>query len=297
MEEKDKKVATDSKRDEQGRFVKTVAPKKEAAKSEPKTKEPAKKAETTTKAAPKKETAKKEEVKKEVKTSKTPAKKQEEKVVKEASVKEVKATPKKEDKKAAPKKEVKKASNGHKEAKVINRVEKRYKEEIVPELIKQFNYTSVMQVPKLHKIVLNMGVGDALQNAKNLDDAVKELALIAGQQPVVTKAKKSIANYKLRAGQKIGCKVTLRGLKMYDFFDKLITIALPRVRDFRGVSKNSFDGKGNYSLGVKEQLIFPEIDFDSIGKIRGMDIVIVTTAHTDEEAFALLKALGMPFKR
>ncbi len=297
MEEKDKKVATDSKRDEQGRFVKTVAPKKEAAKSEPKTKEPAKKAETTTKAAPKKETAKKEEVKKEVKTSKTPAKKQEEKVVKEAPVKEVKATPKKEDKKAAPKKEVKKASNGHKEAKVINRVEKRYKEEIVPELIKQFNYTSVMQVPKLHKIVLNMGVGDALQNAKNLDDAVKELALIAGQQPVVTKAKKSIANYKLRAGQKIGCKVTLRGLKMYDFFDKLITIALPRVRDFRGVSKNSFDGKGNYSLGVKEQLIFPEIDFDSIGKIRGMDIVIVTTAHTDEEAFALLKALGMPFKR
>lgn len=297
MEEKDKKVATDSKRDEQGRFVKTVAPKKEAAKSEPKTKEPAKKAETTTKAAPKKETAKKEEVKKEVKTSKTPAKKQEEKVVKEAPVKEVKATPKKEDKKAAPKKEVKKASNGHKEAKVINRVEKRYKEEIVPELIKQFNYTSVMQVPKVHKIVLNMGVGDALQNAKNLDDAVKELALIAGQQPVVTKAKKSIANYKLRAGQKIGCKVTLRGLKMYDFFDKLITIALPRVRDFRGVSKNSFDGKGNYSLGVKEQLIFPEIDFDSIGKIRGMDIVIVTTAHTDEEAFALLKALGMPFKR
>lgn len=297
MEEKNKKVATDSKRDEQGRFVKTVAPKKEAAKSEPKTKEPAKKAETTTKAAPKKETAKKEEVKKEVKTSKTPAKKQEEKVVKEAPVKEVKATPKKEDKKAAPKKEVKKASNGHKEAKVINRVEKRYKEEIVPELIKQFNYTSVMQVPKLHKIVLNMGVGDALQNAKNLDDAVKELALIAGQQPVVTKAKKSIANYKLRAGQKIGCKVTLRGLKMYDFFDKLITIALPRVRDFRGVSKNSFDGKGNYSLGIKEQLIFPEIDFDSIGKIRGMDIVIVTTAHTDEEAFALLKALGMPFKR
>lgn len=288
MEEKDKKVATDSKRDEQGRFVKTVAPKKETAKNEPKTKEPAKKAETTTKAAPKKKTAKKEEVKKEVKTSKEPAKKQEEKVVKEASVKEVETTPKKE---------VKKASDGHKEPKVLNRVEKRYKEEIVPELIKQFNYTSVMQVPKLHKIVLNMGVGDALQNAKNLDDAVKELALIAGQQPVVTKAKKSIANYKLRAGQKIGCKVTLRGLKMYDFFDKLITIALPRVRDFRGVSKNSFDGKGNYSLGVKEQLIFPEIDFDSIGKIRGMDIVIVTTAHTDEEAFALLKALGMPFKR
>lgn len=288
MEEKDKKVATDSKRDEQGRFVKTVAPKKETAKNEPKTKEPAKKAETTTKAAPKKKTAKKEEVKKEVKTSKEPAKKQEEKVVKEAPVKEVETTPKKE---------VKKASDGHKEPKVLNRVEKRYKEEIVPELIKQFNYTSVMQVPKLHKIVLNMGVGDALQNAKNLDDAVKELALIAGQQPVVTKAKKSIANYKLRAGQKIGCKVTLRGLKMYDFFDKLITIALPRVRDFRGVSKNSFDGKGNYSLGVKEQLIFPEIDFDSIGKIRGMDIVIVTTAHTDEEAFALLKALRMPFKR
>ncbi len=288
MEEKDKKVATDSKRDEQGRFVKTVAPKKETAKNEPKTKEPAKKAETTTKAAPKKKTAKKEEVKKEVKTSKEPAKKQEENVVKEAPVKEVETTPKKE---------VKKASDGHKEPKVLNRVEKRYKEEIVPELIKQFNYTSVMQVPKLHKIVLNMGVGDALQNAKNLDDAVKELALIAGQQPVVTKAKKSIANYKLRAGQKIGCKVTLRGLKMYDFFDKLITIALPRVRDFRGVSKNSFDGKGNYSLGVKEQLIFPEIDFDSIGKIRGMDIVIVTTAHTDEEAFALLKALGMPFKR
>ena len=154
-----------------------------------------------------------------------------------------------------------------------------------------------MQVPKLNKIVINMGVGDAITNAKNMEDAVRELSLIAGQQPVVTKAKKSIANYKLREGHQIGCKVTLRGIRMYDFLDKLISIALPRVRDFRGVSKNSFDGHGNYSLGVREQLIFPEISFDDISKIRGMDITIVTTAQTDKEAFALLKHLGMPFKR
>ncbi len=178
-----------------------------------------------------------------------------------------------------------------------NRLAKRYKEEIVPALMKEFNYRSVMQVPKLHKIVINMGVGDAAQNAKLLEDAVKELTAIAGQKPVVTKAKKSEASFRLREGQLIGCKVDLRGDRMYAFFDKLVSIALPRVRDFRGVSKNSFDGHGNYTLGVREQLIFQEIDFDQINKIRGMDVVIVTTAKKDEEAHALLKHLGMPFAR
>lgn len=154
-----------------------------------------------------------------------------------------------------------------------------------------------MQAPKLNKIVINMGVGDATGNAKLLEDAVKELTAIAGQKPVVTRAKKSEASFKLREGQEIGCKVTLRGTRMYDFFDKLITISLPRVRDFRGVSRNAFDGHGNYTLGVKEQLIFAEIEFDQVNKVRGMDVVIVTTAKTDEEAFALLQELGMPFAR
>lgn len=183
------------------------------------------------------------------------------------------------------------------EAKVVNRLELKYKNEVVPALVKKFNYKSVMQAPKLNKIVINMGVGDATGNAKLLEDAVKELTTIAGQKPVITKAKKSEASFKLREGQEIGCKVTLRGIKMYDFLDKLITISLPRVRDFRGVSRNAFDGHGNYTLGVKEQLIFAEIDFDQVNKVRGMDVVIVTTAKTDEEAFALLQALGMPFAR
>lgn len=181
--------------------------------------------------------------------------------------------------------------------KVANRLEVRYKKEVVANLVKKFNYKSVMQAPKLNKIVINMGVGEATGNAKLLEDAVKELTLIAGQKPVVTKAKKSEASFKLREGQEIGCKVTLRGVKMYDFFDKLVTISLPRVRDFRGVSRNAFDGHGNYTLGVKEQLIFAEIDFDQVNKVRGMDVVIVTTAQTDEEAQALLAELGMPFAR
>lgn len=154
-----------------------------------------------------------------------------------------------------------------------------------------------MQIPKVEKIVLNMGVGDAVANAKVLDDAVEELTLITGQKPVVTKAKKSIANFKLREGMPIGCKVTLRGERMYQFLDKLVSIALPRVRDFHGVSGNAFDGRGNYTLGVKEQLIFPEINFDKVKKIRGMDIVIVTTAKTDEEGRTLLQLMGMPFRK
>ena len=154
-----------------------------------------------------------------------------------------------------------------------------------------------MEVPKLSKIVVNMGVGEAAANSKEIEEAVNELTLIAGQHPVITKSKKAIANFKIREGQSIGCKVTLRGIRMYDFFDKLVTIALPRVRDFRGVSKNAFDGRGNYTLGVKEQLIFPEIDYDKVSKLRGMDIVIVTTAHKDEEAYSLLDLMGMPFKK
>ena len=173
----------------------------------------------------------------------------------------------------------------------------RYKAEIVPALVKKFEYKSVMQVPKLDKIVINIGVGDATSDSKRLDECVSELALISGQKPVITKAKNSIATFKLREGQEIGCKVTLRGIRMYEFLDKLISISLPRVRDFRGVNKNAFDGRGNYTLGIKEQLIFPEIDYDKVSKVRGMDVVIVTTANTDEEAFALLKELGMPFAK
>lgn len=177
-----------------------------------------------------------------------------------------------------------------------NRLRKRYQEEVLPKLVEQFNYTSVMEVPKVEKIVINMGVGDAVSNAKNLDKAVAELTLIAGQKPIITKAKKSIAGFRLRAGMPIGAKVTLRGQRMYDFLDKLITVSLPRVRDFQGISNKSFDGRGNYTLGVREQLIFPEVSYDDVDKIRGVDIVIVTSANTDEESHALLKELGMPFR-
>lgn len=179
----------------------------------------------------------------------------------------------------------------------MNRVLQHYKENVVKELTEKFGYTTVMQVPKIEKIVVNMGVGDAISNSKALDAAVEDLATITGQKPLITKAKKSIAVFKLREGMSIGAKVTLRGEKMYEFFDKLVTISLPRVRDFRGVNPNSFDGRGNYTLGVKEQLIFPEIVYDKVFKVRGMDIVIVTTAKTDEEGRALLSMLGMPFRK
>ena len=179
----------------------------------------------------------------------------------------------------------------------MNRLQVHYNENVKPELVKTFNYTTVMQCPKLSKIVVNMGVGDALHNAKLLDAAVADLTTITGQKPIITKAKKSIANFKLREGAEIGCKVTLRGERMYEFFDKLVSIALPRVRDFRGVSKDAFDGRGNYTLGVKEQLVFPEINYDKVLKIRGMDIVIVTTANTDQEGRELLKLMGMPFRK
>ena len=179
----------------------------------------------------------------------------------------------------------------------MNRLQEKYNSEIKKNLVEKFNYTSTMQVPKLVKIVINLGVGDAIANPKALDEAVAELTAIAGQKPVVTKAKKSIANFKLREGMPIGCKVDLRGERMYDFLDKLVNISLPRVRDFRGVSTSSFDGRGNYTLGIKEQIIFPEISYDKVTKVRGMDIVIVTTANTDEEARALLAGLGMPFAK
>ena len=179
----------------------------------------------------------------------------------------------------------------------MNRLQERYENEVVKSLMEKFNYSSKMQAPKIEKIVLNIGVGDAVSNSKLLDDAVNELTLITGQKPVVTRAKKSIAGFKLREGQAIGCKVTLRGERMYEFADRLINLALPRVRDFRGVNQNSFDGRGNYALGIKEQLIFPEIDFDKVNKLRGMDIVFVTTAKTDEEGHELLAQLGMPFHK
>lgn len=178
----------------------------------------------------------------------------------------------------------------------MNRLEEKYKKEVVPSLIKKNNYKTVMLVPKIEKIVVNMGVGDALVNSKNLENAVSDLAKITGLKPVETKAKKSIASFKVREGHKIGCKVTLRGEKMYNFLDKLISVSLPRVRDFRGLSPHSFDGRGNYTIGIKEQLIFPEINFDEVEKVRGMDIVIVTTAKSDEEAYDLLEELGVPFK-
>lgn len=179
----------------------------------------------------------------------------------------------------------------------MSRLKEKYVKEIIPALVEKFNYTSVMQAPKIDKIVINMGVGDAVSNAKNLEKAVEELTVISGQKPVVTKAKKSIAGFRLREGMPIGAKVTLRGERMYDFLDKLVTVSLPRVRDFRGVSKKAFDGRGNYTLGIKEQLIFPEVEYDKVDKVRGMDIVIVTTAKTDEESKELLTQLGMPFQK
>ena len=179
----------------------------------------------------------------------------------------------------------------------MNRLKEKFVNEITPALVSKFNYKSVMQVPKIEKIVINMGVGDAVQNSKALDVAVEELSLLSGQKPVVTRAKKSIAGFRLREGMPIGAKVTLRGERMYEFLDKLVSVSLPRVRDFRGVSKKSFDGRGNYTFGVKEQLIFPEIDYDKVNKVRGMDIVIVTTANTDEEARELLTQFGMPFQK
>lgn len=179
----------------------------------------------------------------------------------------------------------------------MNRLQDKYQNEVVPAMMKEFNYKSVMEAPAIEKVVVNIGVGDAIQNSKLLDEAVEELAAITGQQPVITKAKKSIANFKLREGMPIGCKVTLRRQKMYEFLDKLFNISLPRVRDFRGVSDTSFDGRGNYTLGIKEQIIFPEIDFDKVNRSRGMDVVIVTSAKTNEEAKALLTKMGMPFKK
>jgi len=190
------------------------------------------------------------------------------------------------------KKEVSTAGN-----QLTSRLKDRYVKEIRPALFTSLKLRSIMEVPRLEKIVVNVGVGDATGNAKLLEESVKELADITGQKPVITKSKKSIATFKLRENQAIGTKVTLRGIKMYQFLDKLVSISLPRVRDFRGVSRNSFDGRGNYTLGIKEQLIFPEINFDRVNKIRGMDIVIVTTAQNDEQAYALLQALGMPFNR
>lgn len=178
-----------------------------------------------------------------------------------------------------------------------SRLKETYNNELKDAMMKKFGYKNIMQVPKLEKIVINMGVGEAKENAKVLDAALSDLEIIAGQKPVTTKAKKSVANFKLREGQAIGCKVTLRGNKMYEFADRLINLALPRVRDFRGVNPNAFDGRGNYALGIKEQLIFPEIEYDKIDKVRGMDIIFVTTAQSDEEARELLALFGMPFQK
>lgn len=179
----------------------------------------------------------------------------------------------------------------------MSRLKDQYQNEIVDALTKKFGYKNVMEVPKLDKIVINMGIGEAKENGKILDVAMKELEAIAGQKPVPTRAKKAIANFKLREGMPIGCKVTLRGEKMYEFLDRLVNLALPRVRDFRGVNPNAFDGRGNYALGIKEQIIFPEIEFDKIDKVRGMDIIFVTTAKTDEEARELLTQFNMPFEK
>lgn len=176
------------------------------------------------------------------------------------------------------------------------RLYEQYKQEIVPKLMEKYHYKNVMQVPKIDRVVINIGSGEAVQNPKALDGAVSDLTIISGQKPVVTKAKKSIAGFKLREGMAIGCKVTLRGERMYEFLDRLINLALPRVRDFRGVSPQAFDGRGNYSLGIKEQTIFPEIEYDKIDKVRGMEVVVVTTAKNDEEARELLRSMGMPFR-
>ncbi len=179
----------------------------------------------------------------------------------------------------------------------MSRLKDKYTSEVAPAMKETFKYKSVMQIPKIEKIVLNMGVGEVKDNPKALDNAMRDMGIIAGQKPVATVASKSVAAFKLRQGMKIGCKVTLRGENMYNFLDKLISISLPRVRDFRGVSNSSFDGHGNYAMGIKEQLMFPEIDYDKIDKIRGMDIIIVTTANTDEEAYKLLELMGMPFRK
>ena len=262
---------------------KTVAPKATATKKAAAPKEAAAKKPAAPKAEVKKDEVKETKVVKEA--PKAAAPKAEAKA--EAPKAEAPKAPKAEVKKEAPKAEPK--------VKVTNRLKVKYEQVVLPKLMAKYNFKSVMESPRLEKIVINVGVGDAIVNAKVLDDSVRELREIAGQQPVITKAKKSIANFKLREGQAIGCKVTLRGMRMYDFLDKLVSIALPRVRDFRGVSRNAFDGHGNYTLGVKEQLIFPEIDYDKVNKIRGMDIVIVTTARNDDQAFTLLSELGMPF--
>ena len=229
-----------------------------------------------------------EEKKTTAKKTSTAKKPVEEKPAEEAT----KVAPENKETKKAPEKK-----GGNKKAKFTNRLKERYDSEIRKALLEKYNYSSTMQIPGLDKIVVNIGVGEATQDAKKLEEAVAELTQITGQKPIITKAKKSIASFKLREGQSIGCKVTLRGIRMWDFLDKLVSIALPRVRDFRGVSKNAFDGRGNYTLGVKEQLIFPEIDYDKVTKVRGMDVVIVTTARTDEEAYTLLELLGMPFQR
>ena len=264
---------------------KTVAPKATATKKAAAPKEAAAKKTAAPKAEVKKDEVKETKVVKEA--PKAAAPKAEAKA--EAPKAEAPKAPKAEVKKEAPKAEPK--------VKVVNRLKVKYEQVVLPKLMAKYNFKSVMESPRLEKIVINVGVGDAIVNAKVLDDSVRELREIAGQQPVITKAKKSIANFKLREGQAIGCKVTLRGMRMYDFLDKLVSIALPRVRDFRGVSRNAFDGHGNYTLGVKEQLIFPEIDYDKVNKIRGMDIVIVTTARNDDQAFTLLSELGMPFRK
>jgi large subunit ribosomal protein L5 len=264
---------------------KTVAPKATATKKAAAPKEAAAKKPAAPKAEVKKDEVKETKVVKEA--PKAAAPKAEAKA--EAPKAEAPKAPKAEVKKEAPKAEPK--------VKVVNRLKVKYEQVVLPKLMAKYNFKSVMESPRLEKIVINVGVGDAIVNAKVLDDSVRELREIAGQQPVITKAKKSIANFKLREGQAIGCKVTLRGMRMYDFLDKLVSIALPRVRDFRGVSRNAFDGHGNYTLGVKEQLIFPEIDYDKVNKIRGMDIVIVTTARNDDQAFTLLSELGMPFRK
>lgn len=179
----------------------------------------------------------------------------------------------------------------------MTRLQETYQKEIIDGMVKKFGYKNIMQVPKIEKIVINMGIGEAKENSKVLDAAMNDLAIIAGQKPVTTKAKNSIANFKIREGMPIGCKVTLRGERMYEFLDRLVNLALPRVRDFRGVNPDAFDGRGNYALGIKEQLIFPEIEYDKVDKVRGMDIIIVTTAETDEEARELLAQFGMPFKK
>ncbi len=235
------------------------------------------------------------------------ASKAEPKAEKKAEAKEEKPAPKaeaKEEKKEAPKAEAKaepkktaKKGSGNKVSAIQPRLKLKYENEVRKALLEKYNYSSTMQIPALNKIVINIGVGDATQDGKKLEIAVAELTQITGQKPIITKAKKSIASFKLREGQEIGCKVTLRGVRMWDFYDKLVSIALPRVRDFRGVSRNAFDGRGNYTLGIKEQLIFPEIDYDKVTKVRGMDIVIVTTAKNDEEAYTLLELMGMPFQR